>query len=111
MRIWTTKEGTQRNKAKLTKKQYNHTKMENKNSLEQQVKALQRQMGGIAKLVKDLKSSVDNLEKKRQMTENKEIQEIIDTQKVIDEIIVSNSDAIKRMEREIKEISTKKKEN
>ena len=82
--------------------------MEAKDSLEQQVKALQRQMGGIAKLVKDLKATVENLQKKDQVSENREIQEIIDTQRVIDEIIVANSDCIKRMEKEIKDISVKK---
>ena len=82
--------------------------MEAKDSLEQQVKALQRQMGGLAKLFKDLKATVDNLEKKNQVSENREIQEIIDTQRVIDEIIVANSDCIKRMEKELKDISGKK---
>ena len=71
------------------------------------MKALQRQMGGLAKLLKDLKATVDNLEKKNQVSENREIQEIIDTQRVIDEIIVANSDCIKRMEKELKDISGK----
>ena len=82
--------------------------METKNSLEEQVKALQRQMGGIAKLLKDLKSRVESLDKKDQESANKEIQEIIDAQTVMDEIIVANADAIKRMEKEIMEIFTKK---
>jgi prefoldin subunit 5 len=53
--------------------------MEGTKSLEQEVKALQRQMGGIARLVKDLKSIVENLEKRGQISESREIQEIIDT--------------------------------
>ena len=65
-------------------------------------------MGGIAKLLKDLKSRVESLEKKEQESANKEIQEIIDAQTVMDEIIVANADAIKRMEKEIMEIFTKK---
>ena len=69
--------------------------MADKNSLEQQVKALQRQMGGIAKLVKELKTTVENMQKENKVSENDEIQEIIDTQKVIDEIIVANSDCIR----------------
>ena len=82
--------------------------METKDSLEEQIKALQRQMGGIAKLLKDLKSRVESLDKKDQESANKEIQEIIDAQTVMDEIIVANADAIKRMEKEIMEIFTKK---
>ena len=46
-----------------TKKNIN-TKMEANNSLENQVKTLQRQFGGMAKLVKDLKSTVESLERK-----------------------------------------------
>jgi hypothetical protein len=82
--------------------------MADKNSLEQQVKALQRQMGGIAKLVKELKTTVENMQKENKVSENDEIQEIIDTQKVIDEIIVANSDCIRRIEKEIKAITVEK---
>ena len=82
--------------------------MADKNSLEQQVKALQRQMGGIAKLVKELKTTVENMQKENEVSENDEIQEIIDAQQLLDEIIVANSDAIKRIEKEIKEIAVNK---
>ena len=84
--------------------------MDEKNSLEQQMKALKRQMGGIAKLAKELKTTVENIEQKSQVkkSENDEIQEIIDTQKVIDEIIVANSDCIRRMEKEIKAMTVNK---
>ena len=44
--------------------------MESKNSLEEQVNALQRQMEGIAKLLKDLKSSVEYLEKKDRISKH-----------------------------------------
>ena len=50
-------------------------------------------MGGIAKLVKELKTNVKNLDKKSQLSGNYEFLEIIDTQ--IDEIIVAHSDCIK----------------
>ena len=85
--------------------------MEANKSLEDQVKALQRQFGGIARLVKDLKSAVEKMEKKNAASENSEVQEIIETQKVIDEIIVANSDAIKRMDKEIREINKKQIED
>ena len=43
--------------------------------------------------------------------ESSEIQEIIDTQKVIDEVIVAISDAIKRIGKEIQKIVDSKSEN
>ena len=65
-------------------------------------------MGGLAKLVKDIKCSVENLEKKEQLKEDNDIQEIVEAQQVIDAIIVANSDAIKRIDKEIKDISVNK---
>ena len=56
--------------------------------------------------VKDLKCTVEALEKKTK--ENEEIKEIIKTQKVIEEVLVANSNAIKRIDREIVEITSKK---
>ena len=49
-------------------------------------------MGLIMKTVKDLKCTVEALEKKT--NENEEIKEIIITQKVIEEVLVANSNAI-----------------
>ena len=67
--------------------------MDTNKTLEEQVKALQRQMGGMAKLVKDIKCNVDKLEKETSIKDDKEIQEIVEAQQVIDAIIVANSDA------------------
>ena len=50
--------------------------------------------------------STETLEKKTK--ENEEIKEIIKTQKVIEEVLVANSNAIKRIDREIVEITSKK---
>ena len=77
-------------------------------ALEEQVKALQKNMGGIAKLVKDLKHTVEGLEKRLIVKELEELKEILDAQKVIDEVIVANSDAIKRIDREIMELTKHK---
>ena len=77
--------------------------MTKKIALEDQMKELEKQFGGIVKLVKILKSNLESLEKKISNQENDEIREIIETQKVIDEVIVANSDAIRRMDKEIKE--------
>ena len=54
-------------------------------------------------MVKALKVSIEALENKRDKKENTEIKEIIDAQTVIDEILVANTDAIKRTDKEIKE--------
>ena len=48
--------------------------------------------------------TVETLERKIGQTRNKEIEEIIDAQKVIDEIIVANSDYIKRIDKEIQQL-------
>jgi hypothetical protein len=82
--------------------------MAGKITLEDQVKALQKNMGGIAKLVKDLKSTVEGIEKKIVVKEMKELKEILDAQKVIDEVIVANGDAIKRIDKEIMELTKNK---
>ena len=51
--------------------------------------------------------SVEVLEKKTPPDDNHEIKEIIETQKVIDEIIVANADAIKRIDKELKKSELK----
>ena len=71
-----------------------------------EVKTLQKHMGLMMRTVKDLKCTVEALEKKTK--ENDEIKEIIKTQKVIEEVLVANSNAIKRIDREIVEITSKK---
>ena len=60
-------------------------------------------MGGIAKLVKELKSSVEEIKKEiaPKEKEKDEVEEILQAQLMIDQIIVANSDAIKRIDREI----------
>ena len=79
--------------------------MSGKETIEEQVKTLQRQFGGVVKLVKDLKLAVEALHKKDKVDE---IQEILDAQTVIDEIIVANSDSIKNIDKEIKELINNK---
>ena len=51
------------------------------------------------------------LEKKTPINDDKEIQEIVEAQQVIDAIIVANSDAIKRIDKEMQEISAKQHVN
>ena len=83
------------------------TAMATKVSIEEEVKKLQRHVGGMAKMFKDLKHSVEVLEKKASANENNEIKQIMDAQTVIDEILVANSDAINRINKEINELSKK----
>ena len=72
-----------------------------KHSLEEEVKTLQKHMGAVMRTVKDLKVTVEALEKKSISKEDKEIKEIIETQKEIEEVLAANSEAIKRIDREI----------
>ena len=68
------------------------------------MKALQNHFGRLVSTVKDLKSSLEALEKKVDTSQNDEVREILETQIVIDEVIVANSDAINRMKQEIQDI-------
>ena len=86
-------------------------KMAAKAGLEEQVALLQKHFGGIVKMVKDLKISVEALEQKGIPQENEEIREILETQRVIEEVIVANSDAIRRIDKEIEKLSKKETEN
>ena len=79
--------------------------MAEKITLEDQVKTLQRQFGGLVKLVKDLKTSVEALEKKTVPNKQDEVKEIMEAQRIVDEILVANSDAIKRINKEIEELT------
>ena len=86
--------------------------MVGESSLADQVKTLQGYMGKFAKAIKDLTERVKVIEEKRTEDEDKDIKEIVETQRVIDEILVSNSDAIKRLNRELlkaQEANAKKK--
>ena len=70
-------------------------------SLDEELKTLKKHLGGIIATVESLKETVDKLEKKISKEENYEIKEIMETQKVIEEVIVANGDAIKRIDKEI----------
>ena len=70
-------------------------------TLEEQVKTLQRHFGSMIVTMKDLKCSVDRLEKKVDEAENKEIKDIIEQQKVMEKVIAANAEAIKRLDEEL----------
>ena len=82
--------------------------MTSDNSLADQVKTLQGYMGRFAKTMKDLTERVNNLENnKKSDDDEREIKEILESQRVIDEILVANTDAIKRINKELLEVEGK----
>ena len=72
--------------------------MDKNSPLEDQMKVMQTHFGRIVSTVKHLKSSVDDLLEKY-ASQNKEVQEVLEAQKVIEEVIVANSDAINHIKR------------
>ena len=79
-------------------------KMNKKLTLEEQMKALQNHFSRLVSTVKGLMSSLEALEKKVDKKQNDEVREILETQNVIDEVIVANSDSINRIKNEIRDI-------
>ena len=77
-------------------------------SLELQVKALEKGMGVMVKAFKEIKASMNKLEEKVDKTLNAEIQEIIKTQKNVEEMIAANSDAIQCIDSEISKFNNDK---
>ena len=75
--------------------------MAEETSLADQVKTMQGYMGKFAKAIKDLTERVKVVEDKQKDDEDKEIKEIVETQRVIDENLVANADAIKRLNKEM----------
>ena len=63
-----------------------------KSSLAEEVKTLQKHMGAIMRTVKDLKATVEALGEKML---TKEYYEFKEAQRVVEEVIVANSDALK----------------
>ena len=78
--------------------------MSSENSLADQVKTPQGYIGRFAKTMKELSERVNNLETNRKSDEEREIKEILESQRVIDEILVANTDAIKRIDKELLEV-------
>ena len=82
-------------------------KQNGKGTFENQVKTLQKHMGAILVTMRDLKATVEALDTRTAVEEKKEIKEILEAQKVIYEVIVENSGAIKRIDRQMKQIMDK----
>ena len=75
----------------------------------EEVKTLERHMGLFGKAFTDLSEKVKCLEEKTKSNSEREIKEIIEAQRVIDEILVANSDAIKKLNSEIAKVQDEPK--
>ena len=75
-------------------------KMMDKIPLELQIKGLEKNMGTIVKALKDLKASFTALEEKVHKSQNEEIQHLVESQNILEQVIVENSKAIKRIDDE-----------
>ena len=65
------------------------------------MKTLQKHFAQIVMTVKHLKAGVDDLQEKFEVDVRREVQEIVEIQKVMDEVVVTNSDAIQLIKKEI----------
>ena len=87
--------------------------MAGEKALDERVKALEKSMSTIVKVLKEIKVEMKHLEEKANkdqdliLKENEEIQKILDAQKVIEEILASNQEAIKKIDKEMKELAEK----
>ena len=82
--------------------------MAGKTSLERRIKTIEKHMGTLVKAFKEIKSNLKAVEEKSDDPVSSEIKEILKSQRVIDEVIVTNSDAIKRLDKDIIQIHSKK---
>ena len=61
--------------------------------------------------MKHLNSEIEDLKEKFEDNKLNEVREIIEAQRVIDEIVVTNSDAIKQIKTEIMQLKSEKQVN
>ena len=82
--------------------------MANKSTLEEEVRTMKKHFGGLVALVKDLKTKVEKFVEKEQLIENTDLKEILEKQRLLAELIEANSDRIRCIESEIKDIKNRK---
>ena len=81
--------------------------MAGEKALDERVKALEKSMSTIVKVLKEIKVEMKHLEEKANkdqdviLKENEEIQKILDAQKAIEKILASNQEAIKKIDNEV----------
>ena len=75
--------------------------MAGKTSLELNIKGLEQSFGTIVKAFKDMRASMNMMEEKLKQIQNEKVEEIIETQKNLNEMMAVNSNAIQRIDNEI----------
>ena len=70
--------------------------------IEEEIKNLKKHMAGLVRTVLDLKAKVESLERKDEKNGDDELIAIIEKQEVLDKAIAANSDAIGKIDKEIK---------
>ena len=79
--------------------------------MEEDIKSIQKHMGGLVRTIIDLKTKVESLEERLKGNQKDDLAELMVKQKRVDEAITANSIAIQNIDDEIKVLSqnTKKK--
>ena len=75
--------------------------MADKSSMELRIKGLEKSMGTMVKAFKELKAGMEALKEKVNKNQEEEIQELIKTQEMLNDMAVTNCEAIKRIDIEI----------
>ena len=73
----------------------------NNKTMEEEIKKLQKHMGGLVRTIIDLKSKVEALENKAENNQHNELANIMEKQEIVDKAIAANSEAIIRIDQEI----------
>ena len=76
-------------------------KKNKKAPMEEEIKTLQRHVGGLVKNLLNLQSKVETMEKKLEEKYKNDVKTILDKQKILDKAIADNSAAITKIDKEI----------
>ena len=79
--------------------------------MEEEIKTLQKHVGGLVKTILSMKSQIEVLEKKVESKNMGEVEKIMEEKEVVDKAIAANREAIQCMDNEIKEILKKETKN
>ena len=83
--------------------------MTHKSTLEEEVRSMKKHFGGLVALVKDLKAKVEKFEEKQETSENSDIKEIVEKQRLLFDLVEANSERIRQIDIEMKDIINKRK--
>ena len=76
--------------------------------LQDEVTIMKKHFGGLISLVKDLKVKVEKMEKNLEPIENIDIREIVEMQSALDKLFEANSNSIRKVENQIREMESEK---